>query len=211
MAGFIDLIIPKEKKFFEHLEKQITLLTTCIDELEGLKQKNLDQKRLTKVVQKIRKKSDEANSNTQIIINFLHQTFITPIDREEIKSLATQTGLVIDAVERFAPSLAYFRVKTVNPYTNRQLTLIKEATDILASIFKQSMIRQDNRKRIERIKILEDQADDIYMQAVADLFKTNHNAIAIIKQKELYTHAEDIIDGIAHVADFIETIIINNT
>ncbi len=212
MAGFIDLIIPKERKFFEHLEEEVHILEESVRLLNAIaKTKRIKQDLLETHVKKIRRQSDNADANVREIITFLHQTFITPIDREEIKTLATKIAYVIDAVEQFASSLSYFKIKTLDSHSRKQLVIIYDSTQILVSIFKESIVKRNNNQKITQIKELENKADDIFMHAVAALFTNNHNAVAILKQKELYSIAEDVIDGIAIVADLLETILINNT
>ena len=212
MARLIDFFIPKEKKFFDYLGRQISLLDDCIKKLSELsKSKTNNPKQLEKTLLYMRKKSDEGDSNAREITNSLHQTFITPIDREEIQSLSTSISGVIDVVENISASLFYFKINKLDGYFLKQIEILQTATSILKTIFKGSFVFKKHKANIEKIKELEDTADDVFIKSIGHIFNNRHNAIAIIKQKELYEYAEEAIDGIKHTADILEAVLINNS
>ena len=212
MVKIIDLFIPREKKFFDYLDRQISLLDDCIKKLSELsKTKNNKPEQLEKTLLYMRKKSDEGDRNAREITNSLHQTFITPIDREEIQSLSTSISGVIDSVENISASLFYFKIKKLDSYFLQQLEILGTATSVLKNIFKGSFVFKKHKANIEKIKELEDTADDVFIKSVGYIFNNHHNAIAIIKQKELYEYAEEAIDGVKHIADILEAVLINNS
>ncbi|MCL4415106.1 MAG: DUF47 family protein [Actinobacteria bacterium] len=167
MSGIIDLLIPREKKFFKYLDSQVLLLDDCIKHLDkSLKNKkkilrrtqDLDRQ-TEKTLEYLHKKSDEAEKVSREIINLLHQTFITPIDREEIKSLSSSINFIIDSIEKIANGLFYFKIKKMDDYFLKQLRVLKESIEVLKLIFEEPLSSKRNRLHIEKIKTLEREGD----------------------------------------------------
>ena len=65
---------------------------------------------------------------------------------------------------------------------------------------------QDLIEHSARISGFEHEGDKIYRTAIADSFEKEHDAINIIKQKEVYMTLEGAIDRTADVSDIIEDI-----
>ncbi len=212
MAGILDLFIPKERKFFEYLDKQIVLLDQSSAILGRLiKTENTNQQKFHKEVTILHKKSDEVDRISREMINHLHKTFITPIDRDEIKALSTHLGFIVDSLEKIASTIYYFKIKTLDRKFRQQIKILLQSVRLLKYVFEEPLSPKRNKETLEKIKELEREADVVYRKAIGELFENGENPIDIIKHKELYDIAEDTIDDICHVSDLLETIIINNS
>lgn len=212
MAGILDLFIPKEKKFFEYLDKQIVLLDESSRLLNSLIIRDgKDEKKFYKDVGLLHHKSDTVDQISREIINHLHKTFITPIDRDEIKALSTHLGFIVDSHEKIASIIYYLKIKELDKHFLRQMKILKKAVRLLKYVFEEPLSPRRNEETIEKIKEMERQADAAYSLAIRELFSNGANAIEIIKRKELYDMVEDTIDDICYVSDLLETIIINNS
>lgn len=212
MAGILDLFIPKEKKFFKFLDQQIILLDQCSVILNNLiKTERTNEKNFHKNIVILHHKSDEADRVSREIVMHLHKTFITPIDRDEIKALATHLGFIVDSQEKIATIIYYFKIKKLDKRFLQQIKILLKAIRLLKFIFEEPLSPKRNEENIKKIKELERQADAIYSTAIGELFSNGKNAIEIIKRKELYDITEDAIDDICYVSDLLETIIINNS
>ena len=64
---------------------------------------------------------------------------------------------------------------------------------------------------IVRLNSIENQADDIYDTAVADLFEYEKNAITLIKMKEIYLALETATDMAEDAANVLESIIVKTS
>lgn len=82
---------------------------------------------------------------------------------------------------------------------------IKQATSLISKK-KMSSIRGN----VIKINDYETQCDDLLVKCITNLFKTEKDAIKIIKYKELYEMLEAIADSCEDVADCLETIIMRN-
>lgn len=212
MAGILDLFIPKEKKFFEYLNKQIIILDESSVILSKLiKTERTNEKKFYQDVIVLHRKSDEVDNISREITNHLHKTFITPIDRDEIKGLSTHLGFVVDSLEKIASTIYYFKITTLDKNFLHQIKILLQSIRYLKYIFEEPLSPKRNKETIEKIKELEREADSIYSKEIRELFAEVKNPIEIIKRKELYDITEDTIDDICHVSDLLETIIINNS
>jgi predicted phosphate transport protein (TIGR00153 family) len=212
MAGILDLFIPKEKKFFEYLDKQIVLLDESSAILNNLiKKERTNEKKFHKDIVILRHKSDEADRISREIVGHLHKTFITPIDRDEIKALSTHLGFIVDSQEKIATVIYYFKIKKLDKQFLRQIKILLQSIHLLKYIFEEPLSPKRNKENIEKIKELEREADSVYSLAIGELFSNGKNPIEIIKRKELYDIVEDTIDGICYISDLLETIIMNNS
>lgn len=211
MTGILDLFVPREKNFFVHLNRQIILLDEATKALATLtKDKKLEPKKLQKQITKIRSLSHEVDDISHEIITQLHIIFITSIDREDIKSLAINLGIIVDSVKTLATSISYLKIEKFDKSFLQQIVILKESVDLLKYIFQEPLSPKRNGGTLEKMKQLEKEADEIYRKAVGELFTKKRNAVEIIKQKELYDSAENAIDNIRRIVDLLETIILIN-
>lgn len=212
MAGILDLFIPKEKKFFEYIDKQIVLLSESTEILSSLIDKErVDEKNFHKSISILHQKSHDVDEVSKEIVSELHKTFITPIDRDEIKTLSTHLGFIVDSLEKIAAVIYFYKIKKLNKHFLEQATILFQAIKLLIYIFEEPLKPKRNKEKLQQIKELEREADRIYRIAIGDLFSDPIDAIDIIKYKELHNIAEDTIDDICHISDLLETIIINNS
>jgi len=65
--------------------------------------------------------------------------------------------------------------------------------------------------RLVEIHRLENEGDDIYHAAIADLFHDAPDPLTVIKWKEIYEKLEAAIDRCENVANIIESVIIKHT
>ena len=141
----------------------------------------------------------------------LHRVFITSIDREDIKSLSSNLSIIIDSVRTLATSISYLKVKKFDACFLEQIKIFQKSVKLLRYVFQEPLSPKRNKQKLEEIKRLERDADDIYRKAVGALFSDKKNAVEIIRQKELYDAAENAIDNIRRLVDLLETIILINS
>lgn len=212
MSGLVDFFVPREKKFFELLQKQVGLLHSSTKELlTSLEEETLKDIKLKKAFNFIEKKSDESDILSHQIVDFLHQTFITPINREDIQALSVNINRVNDSIEKIASSILFFKIRTLESYFLRQIKIVHQMTHILTLMFKNPLAYKVNREHIEKIHLLERKGDELYKLGIGHIFDNQHSSIDIIKEKELYEISEDTIDEIKYIADIMQTILINHS
>jgi len=201
-------LIPKDEGFFDlfdGLADRMVKSSTVLSELFN------EPTRLDFFVGKIKELEHEADELTHEIMLRLDRSFVTPLDREDIHSLATHLDNVVDLIDGTARRAAMFHV-TDRREPAKQLAgvLVKASESIKEAVHK---VRQPTEvARIGRLlKQLEEEGDAIYTSAVGDLFKGSPDPLEVIKWKELYDNLEHAIDVCDDVLNVLESVSIKNS
>jgi predicted phosphate transport protein (TIGR00153 family) len=167
----------------------------------------VDDESLTKM-RAIEHRGDEI---TYTLIDKLNKTFITPFDREDIHSLTKETDDVIDVINTMVGKLRLYRLSGVNPNLVEFSNLIDDSVRCLAGAVK-GLGNMKNAKALLAvcvdINLMEDKGDTMRDKAIAELFDTEKDPIAVIKWKEVYEDAETVLDICEDVANVVEAIIV---
>src|SRR5881398_1262255 len=202
-----ELLIPREKIFFQLLEQESKNVLAGAHALNDLIQ-NFD--RLAEKRNKIKDIEHNGDNIVHSIWDQLVKTFITPIDREDISKLASLYDDVLDYIEAVANRLYLYEVRSptepMRRFTDIVVKSVEEIDFAFASI--QKIKAGEVESRIIEVDRLENEADVVLNESVAALFKTN-DAIAIIKLKEIYELMETITDKCEDVVQVIRDIILN--
>ena len=201
-----ELLIPREKIFFQLLEQESKNVLAGAHALNDLIQ-NFD--RLAEKRNKIKDIEHDGDNIVHSIWDQLVKTFITPIDREDISKLASLYDDVLDYIEAVANRLYLYEIRSptepMKRFTDIVVKSVQEIDFAFASI--QKIKAPEVESRIIEVDRLENEADVVLNESVAALFKTN-DAIAIIKLKEIYELMETITDKCEDVVQVIRDIIL---
>ena len=160
---------------------------------------SLEQRQL-KVVD-LRGKEHEGDQITRQIFEALNTTFITPFDREDIRSLASGLDDILDHMDEVAQYLVLFELssapKALVRFTEILVEMTREIDRATGLVWNLS---PDNAKSaqeaIVHVSDLENQADSLYNLVIAELFKQDsRDSIEIMKWKEIYDGLEDACDA----------------
>jgi len=144
------------------------------------------------------------------VIQRLNQSFITPIDREDIYDLVATMDEVLDNIEAAADAMLLYRVTEPTVYARRQADVIAKATALLHQIIDDLEKRTDLMERVIGVNSLENEGDRIVRDAIAALFDDDIEAREVIKWKDIYEILESAIDECEHVANVIESIVLKH-
>jgi predicted phosphate transport protein (TIGR00153 family) len=152
---------------------------------------------------------------TRAIFDALNSTFITPFDREDIRALTTDLDDILDYLEGMAHSLVLFDLEEspdgLRKFADILSEMVQEIDRLTALIWD-----LDNEPKIRastvRISDLENEADRLYNQVIADLFRTNgRDPIEILKWKEIYEGLENACDQCKNYTHVIGNIVVKNS
>ncbi len=207
--GVKEWIIPQEKVFFDLLEAIGDNLVAGAASLCSLVDDYRDITAKRKRLKEIEHNGDEA---VHEVYEALNRTFITPIDREDIVALASQMDNVLDLIYASALRMDLYEVKAPTKPMVDLADVIRAACEKIDTAV--GLIRNmKNGDRVEKLAVeineLENVADDLLNNAVAELFKTN-DSIAIIKLKEIYENMEAATDHAEDVANILSDIVAKN-
>lgn len=201
-------LFPKEEDFFLLFRKQAELVRLSCDQLHEMMEK-FD--RLEERAKALKETEHRADLVTHELFERLNRTFITPLEREDIHDLASGLDDVVDAAEAIGSRLLLFRITQSRPEAVRM-------TAILVACARQIEQAVENLKNLQNlmsfsieINRLENEADAISRQVVADLFTGQHDILDVMRWKEIYGRLENAADKCEDVANTIESIVIKNS
>jgi uncharacterized protein len=196
-------LIPRDEKFYEMFDQLTGRLTAAADALNKL---FADPQHLAQHVAAIKHIEHEADNITHEIIQRINRSFVTPIDREDIHNLAAQLDDVIDKMDGTARRAAMFHITEIRDPAIQMAEVLRRATSCAAAAVAGMKDPKIVGARSRELKLLEEEGDAIYHQAVGALFLGTPDPLEVIKWKELYDTLEDALDQCEDVANVLEAI-----
>jgi hypothetical protein len=203
---------PREMVFFDLLESAAANVYQA-SQLFDLEIRSGDPIRFAELRRQMKDLEHIGDDLTREIMDRLNQTFVTPIDREDIMQLAHAIDDVVDKIHAICERLILYRIGHVMPAVTEMSSLIVEGAGELLHLirFLRNMSNQKEiQDRIRRVHTLENKADSIYHAALAQIFENPSDAIELIKWKELLEQIEDATDKIELVAKVIGSTVMKN-
>ena len=198
-----------DKTIIAMLEKQsanlVKATTSLIEIVSESKEVDINEDKISQ----IKNLEHEGDNITHTLFTTLFQTFVTPLDREDIAGLASAIDEVLDYTDGIADRFLLFNIKRPTPHMIELSKILLSATQeihLVVNILHKMRNASELITHCSNIKKYEQQADSIYRKAIAELFETNDNAIEIIKLKEVYENFESALDRCQDVSDIIEDI-----
>jgi uncharacterized protein len=201
-------LLPKDERFFEYFHQQSgvlcqashLLLSALKDGYQGLSQ-------AAKRIEALERSGDNV---THQIFDRLRSTFITPFDPEDIQSLATALDDVLDALEDAAFRIVAYRI---DPIPKPVVDLAEMVAKQCVAIDRALRALHDKRDVMEpciEVNRLEDEADAVERGMLMELFRSDTDAVTIIKLKDIYESLEETTDRCEDVADVVQNIAVKN-
>ena len=158
----------------------------------------------------IRESEHEGDRLTHEVINLLNRTFVTPFDRDDIYRLASVIDDICDHVDEAADNLDAYEVTDVPPRAREQAEVIYRAASRLYEAIELLEGFGDAQKHLHALRELEDEGDRLSREAVADLFRSGHDPLTIIRWKDIHEQLEEATDACENAADVLEAILVKN-
>ncbi len=187
-----------------NLVKAAISLVEIISDNQGT---NIDKEKISH----IKDLEHEGDAIIHNLFTILFQTFVTPLDREDIANLASAIDEVLNYTDGTADRFLLFNMDKPTTYMVDLSKILLSATkeiDLAISKLHRMKKTQELMTHCNNIKKYEHEADIVYRRAIAELFQNNNNAIEVIKLKEVYENFESSIDKCQDVSNIIELIVL---
>ena len=152
--------------------------------------------------------ADNVNNS---IIDKLNQTFITPIDREDIFAVANGLDDGVDLLQGTVQRIVMYRTAELKDGAIAMTKLLLQATEQIIKAF--SLLKDIKKNREEllatthRIGKLESEGDKVYRNEVASLFDNEKNPIELIKWKDIIENLEETMDHCEDLSNMIRGVV----
>ena len=200
-------LFPREEDFFVLFRKQAALVRKGCDLLHEMME-SFD--RLEDRARELKDVEHDADVVTHEIFERLNRTFITPLEREDIHSLASNLDDVLDAVEAIGSRIVLFKVSKPTAEALRLAKILTQCGNQIEQAVDSLKNMRNLTTFIVEINRLENEADVISRQVVADLFSGRHDVLDVLRWKEIYGRLEGASDKCEDVANAIESIVVKS-
>jgi predicted phosphate transport protein (TIGR00153 family) len=203
-------VLPKDEKFFLLFAQQ----TECIADAAKLLTAAVISGTpllLGQYVAQVRDIEHKGDEVTHAIMTRLNQTFLTPMDPEDIHRLASCLDDVLDMIDAALGRLMLFKLTVLPPAVNTLAEIIEASSRALVKAVAAMATGDHVGDHLIEINQLENEADRVNRQALADLFDNVKDAIELIKLKEIYEMLESATDLCEDAANVIESVVVKNS
>src|SRR4051794_13125717 len=203
-----NIVGPRDREFFDLFEEAGGNILRAADLLE---QMLLDYPDRADHARDILICEQEGDRITHDIIRRLNETFVTPIDREDIHALASALDDVVDFTEEVADYLGLYKIEAPMEQAQQLARVLHQAGRQIAEAMPRLRGFQDISHYTVEINRLENDGDRVTREAMAALFDNGIDPMVVIRWKDIFEKLEDAIDATEHVANIIEGIALKNS
>jgi uncharacterized protein len=207
MPGLLQHFLPREDDYFALFANQ------AVNIHRGAKALCDMLSRYTAVyeqVQNIKAIEHAGDEIAHTIIRKMNQTFITPMDREDIHELCSTLDDVIDLIDAAASRFVLYRILTVRPGTADLAKILLSACAEVTALINAIESRDEALKHCIEINRFENDSDRLCRTLIAQLFDEEKDPVQIIKWKEIFEVIETAVDKCEDVANVVEGVVLKS-
>lgn len=204
------LKLGKDTSFYVLLEGQAKVAHEAALEFLAMAR---DLENLRPHIDKLRDIEHNGDDLTHELQTKVVATFITPLDKEDLRSLSQALDDVTDVIEAAAVRAELYGLSKPRPEMVPLVELLVRATQLavectheLQNGFGKSKVL---REKLKEIHTVENESDTLFRGALANLFgEATPDALYVIKWKEMFDRIEAAVDKCEDIAKIIENVII---
>ena len=202
------VIAPRDREFFDLFEEAGGNILRAAGLLEEMLRDFPERNELARDILICEQEGDRI---THDIIQRLNQTFVTPLDREDIHELASALDDVVDYTEEVADYLGLYKIEAPMSQAQELARVLHQSARQIAEAMPRLRGFKDLSHYTVEINRLENDGDRITREAIASLFDNGIDPMVVIRWKDIFERLEEAIDATEHVANILEGVLIKNS
>jgi uncharacterized protein len=202
------VLAPRDREFFALFEEAGGNILRAAGLLEEMLRAFPERNELARDILICEQDGDRV---THDIIQRLNQTFVTPIDREDIYELASALDDVVDYTEEVADYLGLYNIEAPMVQSQELARVLHACARQIAEAMPRLRGFKDISHYTVEINRLENDGDRIVREAIASLFDNGIDPMVVIRWKDIFERLEEAIDSCERVANILEGIVIKNS
>jgi predicted phosphate transport protein (TIGR00153 family) len=163
------------------------------------------------IAKRMRDAEHQADETTHEIVRRVNSTFVTPIDREDIYSLASGLDDIMDYMDEAVDLVLLYEVARLPGELAKQVEVIQRCAELTAEAMPRLQAMKDLEEYWIEINRLENAGDKSYRRILANLFSGKYDALEVLKLKDVVDSLEDSIDAFEKVANTVEQIAVKES
>ncbi|HLY48047.1 MAG TPA: DUF47 family protein [Solirubrobacteraceae bacterium] len=208
MSSIAKFLRGSDREYFDLFERAGTNIEDSARLLEEMLAEYPERRDLA---QEIREREHEGDQLTHEILSRLNQTFVTPIDREDILQLTSALDDIVDYTEEVADYLGLYRIEAPMVQAQTLAGVLRAASHQIAEAIPLVRGFKDIGSYVVEVHRLENEADRIVREAIASLFDVGIDPMVVIRWKDIFERLENAIDSTERAAYILEGIVIKNS
>jgi predicted phosphate transport protein (TIGR00153 family) len=200
--------VPRDREFFDLFEEAGGNILRAAALLEEMLRDFPERNELARDILICEQEGDRI---THDIIQRLNQTYVTPLDREDIHELAAALDDVVDYTEEVADYLGLYKIEAPMAQAQELAGVLHQAARQIAAAMPRLRGFKDLAHYTVEINRLENDGDRITREAIASLFDNGIDPMVVIRWKDIFERLEEAIDATEHVANILEGVVIKNS
>jgi predicted phosphate transport protein (TIGR00153 family) len=209
----LSVLMPQERQFFSLFNAHAALVVDGARALVELLAGYADNGRREALIAKIQQLEHDADEVTHQTVALMHNTFVTPFDRDQINKLIQRMDDILDLMQDTAESLTLYDVHTLTAEVRHLANLVQLACGKVHDAVLQ-LSSMDNGQAIlkicQEVDALESDADRVMRSAISRLFREEQDVRQLVKLKAVYELLELTTDKCQDVALVIEGVVLEN-
>ncbi|MFO0870101.1 MAG: DUF47 family protein [Pirellulales bacterium] len=209
-------LLPKNLEFFDCFERAAERAVRSAELLLAFAREPRRNQEMAEAIFEVEHECDKITHET---LDRLEQTYITPIDRDDIYKMITGIDNVVDTIDAVAQRMLCYKIEAAtNDFVNQCEVLVKACSTLrdavhgLRSVADRKLRKSETSldRLIIAVHQAEEEGDRIHHRFLGQLFESGFDAFQVIKWKELYELAEQAIDYCDDNACLIHSILLKN-
>ena len=200
--------LPKDEGFFALFDQLSGHLNAAAEQLQAL---FADPTRREELTARIKTEEHAADALTYEVLQRIDRSFVTPLDREDIHLLTNRLDNVVDLIDGTARRVTMYQITEPRAAATELTRVLRAAASTITDGVKHIRKPAEVHRVARRVKELEEEADTIYSQAIAELFAGRPDPLEVIKWKEILDNLEHAVDECEDVANVLESISLKNS
>ncbi len=208
----VRLLLPRQGYFFTLLEEIADQITAAADIFVELREV-VGHKQIEIIAARLKEIEKSADGMERQLHRELDRTFVTPIDREDLALLSKVLDDVVDGMEHTATFAGLYQFERLSDAMREQVRLAAAAARELAGavrVLRRLGDPEAGHAAALAIHTLESEADTVYRKAVAALFTDSLSPAELVRQKDMLSTLEDVIDECEDAMDVIRSVVVKN-
>lgn len=176
--------------------------------------KNFEVDSLFAQMEQLHSFENEGDREMHSLLEKLAKEFITPIERDDILTLAREIDDVTDSVEDVLQRIYMYNISEISEEAHAFVDIILRCCRELQNImleFRNFKKSKTLHASIVEVNRLEEEGDKLFIEAVRKLYTEKNDIYATIAWTEVYACLEKCCDKCEHVANIVEGVVMNNT
>lgn len=200
-------IIPRDEGFFPLFEQAAEISHECAQRLVGILHSVPPTESEVDGIMAAERRADEI---VREVGRRLERSLVTPFDREDIAQLATSLDDVTDEIFAAADLVLLHRVTGDLPGVFELADLLTQITLANCDLIRNLKSMDSVSELIESIDKLESSADRVFRRVTSELFSGRHDALDILRWKDIVEAIEKAIDAVEEASDIVASVVVKH-